>query len=250
MTINNVVNYDAQGDGTTEDTAAIQDAVDDLPPGGGAVYLPEGTYRTHELYLDSNILMYGAGPGATRIQFIDDVEAYENTINIRGNDDEKIEQCGVRGLTVDGNRTNIDPSDNEGIVIDEARNCFVFNVRVIDASEDGIDINNAESCTVAFSEARRSGKAGIHLSRGTQHNLIIGSFAVNNQQNVQWRAGITCVNGGIHNCYIGNTAKGNRRNYQFEDDQTLCVGNISIGGEVEDDLNGVVVGNNFTTADD
>lgn len=37
--------YSAKGDGTTDDTAAIQKALDDHPNSGAIIYLPKGTYR-------------------------------------------------------------------------------------------------------------------------------------------------------------------------------------------------------------
>jgi hypothetical protein len=41
----NVLDFGAKGDGTTNDTAAIQAAVDSLSVNGGAVYFPKGTYK-------------------------------------------------------------------------------------------------------------------------------------------------------------------------------------------------------------
>ncbi|MBP5640111.1 MAG: right-handed parallel beta-helix repeat-containing protein [Victivallales bacterium] len=46
----NIRDFGAVGDGVTNDTAAIQRALDS----GGAVYVPGGTYRTGTLYLRSN----------------------------------------------------------------------------------------------------------------------------------------------------------------------------------------------------
>ena len=54
----NVLDYGATGDGTTDDTAAIQAAIN----AGGAVYLPAGTYSVTGITLDDNLDMYGDGP--------------------------------------------------------------------------------------------------------------------------------------------------------------------------------------------
>lgn len=62
MTMRNIKDYGAVGDGATLETAAIQRAVDD----GGMVYIPEGTYRTGTIYLRSNGGLHLA-PGATLI---------------------------------------------------------------------------------------------------------------------------------------------------------------------------------------
>jgi hypothetical protein len=52
--------YGAKGDGTTDDTAAIQAAIDACPA-GGVVYLPQGIYRTSStLYPKPGIVIQGA----------------------------------------------------------------------------------------------------------------------------------------------------------------------------------------------
>ena len=61
----NVRDYGAQGDGVALDTSAIQDAINAASAaGGGTVYLPAGTYRTVELFLQNNVTLNIAG-GAT-----------------------------------------------------------------------------------------------------------------------------------------------------------------------------------------
>lgn len=59
--------YSAYGDGTHDDTAAIQAAITACPA-GQAVYIPEGTYRiSASLNLKSNMAVRGAGPTKTKI---------------------------------------------------------------------------------------------------------------------------------------------------------------------------------------
>jgi hypothetical protein len=77
----NVLDYGAKGDGTTNDTAAIQACINDaVAAGGGAVFLPTGTYKiTSAISVISNkISIYGEGADATVIQALSC-----NGINIR-----------------------------------------------------------------------------------------------------------------------------------------------------------------------
>ena len=51
--------YLAKGDGVTDDTAAIQAAIDAYP-GGGIIFIPTGRYRlTDELVLHSGLTIFG-----------------------------------------------------------------------------------------------------------------------------------------------------------------------------------------------
>ena len=59
--------YNASGDGLADDTSAIQNAINDAPP-GSAVYLPDGTYRvTNQLNINKGIVLRGNGPDKTKI---------------------------------------------------------------------------------------------------------------------------------------------------------------------------------------
>ncbi|HET8671726.1 MAG TPA: glycosyl hydrolase family 28-related protein [Candidatus Saccharimonadales bacterium] len=65
----NVQDYGAIGDGTIDDTAAIQAALSEAEAaGGGAVWLPAGNYRvTASLYFASKTTIAGAGQSLTKI---------------------------------------------------------------------------------------------------------------------------------------------------------------------------------------
>lgn len=66
----NAREYGAVGDGTTDDTAALQDALDALSTTGGLLYLPPGEYRvTSTLTFDGEITIVGAGPVASIVAY-------------------------------------------------------------------------------------------------------------------------------------------------------------------------------------
>jgi hypothetical protein len=65
-----VTYYGAEGDGATDDTAAIQSAIDAaIASGGGTIYFPSGTYViSDELVVGDSIAMKGDGRDATTIE--------------------------------------------------------------------------------------------------------------------------------------------------------------------------------------
>ncbi|MBN9629395.1 MAG: twin-arginine translocation signal domain-containing protein [Actinobacteria bacterium] len=64
----NVQDYGAAGNGTHDDTAAIQSAITAAQAaGGGTVYLPSGTYKTTSTLLISGASMTVAGEGASSV---------------------------------------------------------------------------------------------------------------------------------------------------------------------------------------
>lgn len=81
-----VKDYGAVGDGVTDDTAAVQAAIDDVcSSGGGTLYIPAGTYLLSDT-LDvtvSNISLMGAGKWDTILYRTTD---YGDTISFTGDD--------------------------------------------------------------------------------------------------------------------------------------------------------------------
>jgi hypothetical protein len=64
-----VKSFGAKGNGTTDDTMPIVNAINSLS-GYGVIYLPAGTYRiTQPLYLKANTILRGAGSTLTRLHF-------------------------------------------------------------------------------------------------------------------------------------------------------------------------------------
>jgi parallel beta-helix repeat protein len=110
----NVQNFGAKGDGVTDDTAAIQQAIDAAAAaGGGQVYVPPGTYIVTGgeepsdgcLMLKSNVYMYGDGMGVSNIKVADGSDTKITGI-IRSAYGEETHDFGLSNLTLDGNRDN------------------------------------------------------------------------------------------------------------------------------------------------
>jgi parallel beta-helix repeat protein len=128
-----VTDYGATGDGTTDDTEAIQAAIDAADvAGGGTVYFPPGaTYLTDQLTVNANtrLLGYGAAlksvAGTTGPTSVITVAVTETDVEI----------C---GLEIDGNAaTQADTNDHHGIEIGGTR-LTVRDCHIHDTEGSGI----------------------------------------------------------------------------------------------------------------
>lgn len=110
----NIKDFGAKGDGVTDDTAAIQQAIDAAAAaGGGQVYVPPGTWIVSGgeepsdgcLMLKSNVYMYGDGMGVSNIKVADGSDTKITGI-VRSAYGEETHDFGLSNLTLDGNRDN------------------------------------------------------------------------------------------------------------------------------------------------
>jgi hypothetical protein len=139
--------YGAIGDGSVDDTAAIQAAIDAVQAdGGGTVYLPRGTYRiTDRLLIDAHYVhLRGAGRGATTLK-VEDVGGDWTGFELDPNDsipDKKaavvfssVSGGSVEGVGVDGSGftyTEDSQEDACGVLVHDSTQVDVVSCRVTD----------------------------------------------------------------------------------------------------------------------
>lgn len=116
-----VKDFGATGNGSTDDTAAIQAAINSLSSTGGTVYLPAGTYKVSSTlsWSYNNITLAGAGKGATTIStYIASSDIISISAAARG---------GVRDLAILANTTQ---TSGAGIHFTNCDNVRATNILV------------------------------------------------------------------------------------------------------------------------
>jgi len=142
--------FGAVGDGSTDDTAAIQAAIDASVAlvdssglyGGFPVYLPPGSYKTTSMlhFQKSGIYIIGAGQNATEIAYTPAIATGDPCFRIGGTAmGTRIESVGLIGLTLRGKNANT----ADGLQIQyQVNDCLLDMVHVALFYNHGININN------------------------------------------------------------------------------------------------------------
>ncbi|ADV65824.1 right-handed parallel beta-helix repeat-containing protein [Deinococcus maricopensis] len=178
----NVRDYGARGDGTTDDTAALNRAAQ-AAAGRRDLLFPPGTYLTRgpvhlQNYHDQAILGDGAtlkaGRGYARGN-LDGMLHLTRPVNVT-----------VRGLRIVGERDpRADPYhvNIDGVRVMNGRNVTVVGVTVVQAPTNGVAFIDCDGVTTRQSTFQSAGGAGGWASRTTnqrwQNNAFVGFGAPN-----------------------------------------------------------------------
>jgi hypothetical protein len=217
----NVKTHGAVGDGSTNDTAAIQAAVAAVPVTGGTVYFPAGTYvvsSTITVDKDNTTLM---GAGAASVLRVPSSALGIDVIHI-GNGSSTRAHCAVRNLriTADGQKTA-----GRGIFLDKCFKVWLQNL-LIEKQFRSLQYTNTTEVWLSSSDIRDTQEHGLlitsDLSSGYDWYITDCVFdnpdVTNTGSGIHWDGGETLVmaNVDLLRFAVGlNVIPGNGRESRF-----------------------------------
>lgn len=177
-----VKDFGAKGDGTTDDTTAIQNAINSFS-NGGSLFFPKGTYLSGALKIKSRVFLVGDGFG-TILKAKQNISNHFITL-----DNANVERCGIIDMVIDGNK-----SSQTG----------AYDLIHYDPTGGTWETN--EQCYLFESLAIRNGKNhGIYLESVCRSNKF-------NNVDVYWCKGHGYYIKGSDNFFINSVAWGNSLN--------------------------------------
>lgn len=227
--------------------STIQAAIDDMDVAGW-IYAPPGTYNEAvDINAKNNLMLYGAGWGATKITYAGN----DHALDIDNSDD-----VITRDLRIDQTSTG---NSVNAIRLDDAQRCKIQNVYIGNSDEHGIAFMDAPSTNCEISGCHIIGvdAHGIYVYRGT-YNIIKGNICRDNLLDGIKIYG-TVGNLVDYNILRGNICKGNggKGIYIFGDkgsgndyaNKNIVVGNQlynNTGVNLDDDGTATELGHNIT----
>ena len=188
--IYDVVDYGATGDGTTDDTAAIQAAIDAAATaGGGIVYIPPSSTPymvTSSLNIaGDNITIEGGGWGSV----IKAANSFDNSSGGQVFYTNGYDNLVFREFKIDGNRANLSDLTAIGINVHQSTNVLIDHVAVVDSSYDGFYIGYSttpsENVIIRNCYIDNATRLGIGITSGENIYILFTIIVNTNGSNPQ-----------------------------------------------------------------
>ncbi len=189
----NVKDYGAVGNGTTNDSAAIQSAITAANvAGGGTVYLPIGTYKlSTNLLIANNVNILGAGVEKSILLPQVQQPAIKYT---SGSTSVPLTNCTFSNFSIDGSQQSGSYSAfAKGIWIQYQVRCVYRDLYIHDTEASGLGIDFLQNCLLENVTATNCGRLGTITSAGAagigigvtswdSQNTITGCVTNNNKR--------------------------------------------------------------------
>lgn len=168
--------YGATGDGTTDDTTAIKDAIDSIS--SGTIFFAPGTYLTDNIYYKSNIVFKGSGMTITTLKLNNsqDTPVFTRSdadyVSDWGDVDlmDEIENVQIRDLTVDGNYLN------QTIPVVTSHKFLIFIQRVIGVKIINVEVKDGSTGGITLQHSRNGIIEGCIVSNNVQPNSVMNQI--------------------------------------------------------------------------
>jgi hypothetical protein len=164
----NVKDYGASGDGTADDTTAIQNAINAASSaGGGTVYLPKGTYKItstgSSLVPANNVSVVGDGVEHTILQPFGTLSAFR----LSGSTTSPLLNARFADFTVDGsNQSGTYGTGIKGFYITYLKRCTFERIYIKNTGATGFGCDFLKDCRVVDVIAENCGRLGTSASTG------------------------------------------------------------------------------------
>jgi len=225
----NVKEFGAKGDGVTDDTMAIQTAINAIPSTGGIVFFPKGIYIiTAAIKIKDDLVLLGSGQ-ASEIKIANganiDILVNANYPSAGGGNRAKI-----LNLKLNGNKAN---NTQNGSLVLYGVNDGVIAFCNIEGGDGTIPLlRNSSNWFIGYNRINNAGTDGITVYDGSNNNVIIGNVVTSSSGHGILVQGLE-VNGqafSFGNVIIGNQVLNNTLNgiYLFNGvKETKVIGNTS-----------------------
>lgn len=175
----NVAEYGAKGDGATDDTSALQAALDAAKDvGGGIVFIPKGTYKTTDnLYIYSNTILQGEG--AASIIHCDSLITDDAIVKAKGTSDSHLHDVVVRDLRIECDSKTGDGVNFWGVDYGRIEGCWIVNTnKPNECLEEGIVTYHSTYCIITNNITDGVSQAGIEVVGG-DHIVVTNNHCIN-----------------------------------------------------------------------